>query len=74
MKNALLVLVIVLLAGCNNLPTKADNGVLCYDARVDMPWNASGTARGVTLDADVDVTTVTTEEWIMLYEAFCRGD
>lgn len=77
MKNSQLAAVFLaiafVLAGCNNLPTQAENGVLCYEGSFNAPWNASARANGVTLDADVDVTTVTAEEWIQLYEAFCRG-
>lgn len=75
MRMIAITLAALFLAACNAIPDAGDaqNGVVCYEGSFSAPWNADARANGVRLDADVDVTQVSTEQWIQLYEAFCGG-
>lgn len=67
---------LMLLTGCvGALPDDdaAANGVVCFEGSVNAPWNANVRANGVRLDAEVDVTQISADEWISLYNAFCLG-
>lgn len=84
-KSGLIIRLIILLfstisvLGCaNGIPSAedAENGVICWEGSANgslIGVSTQGRTNGVKLDADVDVTDISAEDWIALYDAFC-GD